>query len=187
MFHFRRHTVLEQGSLIRGRAAFNSEKRMFKLISRFVNIAFELAFELKYYNDKDCQRPFYSFYKECAKDEIIHGNFKYFSLIGEGFIRYMRAIALVAHQCCMYKLHTCELLFGAMIHPFSFTDIHNSFASAFEKLNGRESADKAIFYEMDKLARIVSEYDDINTVNYEQSFITFLIYNYTKSLDFDIF
>ena len=185
MYHFRRHTVLEQGSLMKGRAIFNSKKRMLKLISGFVNIAFELAFELKYYNDKDRQRPFYSFLKEHIKDEIIHGDFRYCSIIGEGFIRYIRAIALVAHQCCMYKLHTCGLFEMTLFQIPCFPDIHNSFASAYEELNGRESADKAIFDEMDKLAGIVCEYDRIDTVNYEQSFITYLIYNYKEPL-FDI-
>ena len=185
MSHFRRHTVLEQGSLIRGRAAFNSEKRMLKLISGFVNIAFELAFELKYYNDKDRQRPFYSSLKEYTKDEIIHGNFSCCLHVGEGFIRYIRAIALVAHQCCMYKLHRCALFAMTLYHIPCFPDIHNSFASAYEELNEVERADKAIFDEMDKLVGIVCEYDRIDTVNYEQSFITYLIYNYKEPL-FDI-
>lgn len=156
LVYFRRNRVLEQGSLMTGRAIFNSEKRMLKLISGFVNVVFELVFELEYYRNKNFQRPFYSRFKEYTKEEIIYGKFSYCSIIGEGFIRYMRAIALVAHQCCMYKLHTCELLFGAMIHPFSFTDIHNSFASAFEKVNEREWTDEDIIDEMDKLARIVS-------------------------------
>ena len=106
MVHFRRHRVLEQGSLMKGRATFNSEKRMLKLISGLVNVAFELAFELQYYNDKDRQRPFYSHLKEHIKDEIIHGDFR---SARKEFIRYIRAIALVAHQCCMYKLKTCGL------------------------------------------------------------------------------
>ena len=159
---------------------------MLKLISRLVDIAFELAFELEYYRNKNFQRPFYSHLKEYIKEEIMHGNFSYWLREAKGFIRYMHAIALVVHQCCMYKLHTCEL-FRTVIYPFSFPDVYNSFVSSFEKLNERESADKAILDEMHKLATIVSEYDDINTVNYAQSFITFLIYNYTKSLDFDIF
>lgn len=175
MVHFRRHTVLEQGSLMKGRATFNSEKRMLKLISRFVNIVFELAFELEYYRNKNFQRPFYSCLKEYAKDEIMHGNFNVCLRVGEGFIRYMRAIALVVHQCCMYKLHTCEL-FKTVIYPFSFPDKYNSFVSAFEKVNEIEMADKEIIDEMDKLATIVSEYGYMNTVNYAQSFITFLIY-----------
>lgn len=56
----------------------------------------------------------------------------------------------------------------------------NSFVSAFEKVNEREWADKEIFDEMGKLVRIVSKYDYIDTVNYKESFITFLIYNYRK-------
>ena len=180
--HFRRHRVLEQGYSMNN---FNSEKRMLKLISRFVNIVFELAFELEYYRNKNFQRPFYSCLKEYAKDEIMHGNFNVCLRVGEGFIRYMRAIALVVHQCCMYKLHTCEL-FKTVIYPFSFPDKYNSFVSAFEKVNEIEMADKEIIDEMDKLATIVSEYGYMNTVNYAQSFITFLIYNYTEaSIFFD--
>lgn len=199
--HFRRHRVLEQGSLMKGRATFNSEKRMLKLISRFVNIVFELAFEIEYYRNKTCLRPFDSRFKEYVKEEIMHGDFSYCSLMREGFIRYMRAIALVVHQRYMYKLYTCNSFASMLRSPYyfdiydsnssfaraCFPDIYNSFVSAFEKVYQTEMADKAIFDEMDKLVRIVSEYDDINTVNYEQSFITFLIYNYTKSLDFDIF
>ena len=183
MLHFRRHTVLEQGSLMKGRAIFNSEKRMLKLISGFVNIAFELIFELEYYRNKNFKRPFYSHLKEHVKEEIIHGDFGYCSLAGEELIRFIRAIALVAHQCCMYKLHISELD-GMILEPSSFPDRHNSFASAFEKLNEVEEADEAIIDQMGKLVRIVSEYDYIKTVNYEESFITFLIYNYREFLFF---
>ncbi|MGP1507050.1 MAG: hypothetical protein ACTTIM_06345 [Campylobacter sp.] len=187
MVHFRRHTVLEQGSLMKGRATFNSEKRMLKLISRFVNIVFELAFELEYYRNKNFQRPFYSYLKEYAKEEIIHGDFSYCSLMGEGFIRYIRAIALVAYQCCMYNIETYKSVEMTLRSLPCFPDTHNSFASAFEKLNNLnevEEADEAIFDEMDKLARIVSEYHYIDTINYEQSFITFLIYNFTTLSNF---
>ena len=46
--------------------------------------------------------------------------------------------------------------------------------------------DKEIIDEMRKMVRIVSAYRD--TVDYEYSFITFLIYNYTKkSSIFDVF
>ncbi len=179
--NFRRHTVLKQGSLINGQAIFNRQKRMLKLISGLVNVAFELAFELQYYNDKDRQRPFHSHLKEHIKDEIIHGNFRF---AGKEFIRYIRAIALVAHQCCMYKLHRCELDV-MLIYPICFPDIYDSFASAYEELNEVERADKAIFDQMDTLVGIVCEYDRIDTVNYEQSFITYLIYNYKEPL-FDI-
>lgn len=185
MVHFRRHTVLEQGSLMKGRAIFNSEKRMLKLISGFVNIAFELVFELEYYRNKNFKRPFYSHLKEHVKEDIIHGDFGYCLLAGGELTRYIRAIALVAHQCCMYKLHISELD-GMILEPSSFPDRHNSFASAFEKLNEVEEADKAIIDEMDKLARIVSEYHYIDTINYEQSFIAFLIYNFTTLSNFVI-
>jgi hypothetical protein len=194
MVHFRRHRVLEQGSLMKGRAIFNSEKRMLKLISGFVNIVFELIFELEYYRNKNFQRPFYSHLKEYTKEEIIYGNFSYCLIVGEGFIRYMRAIALVVHQCCMYKLHTCNSFASVLQSPphyffdiynssfasACFLDMCNSFVSAFEKVNEREWADKEIFDEMGKLVRIVSKYDYIDTVNYKESFITFLIYNYRK-------
>lgn len=176
--NFRRHTVLKQGSLINRQAIFNRQKRMLKLISGLVNVAFELAFELQYYNDKDRQRPFHSHLKEHIKDEIIHGNFRF---AGKEFIRYIRAIALVAHQCYMYKLKTCVLDIMLEYHISCFPDIYDSFASAYEVLNEVEEADKAIIDQMGKLMRIVSEYDYIKTVNYEESFITFLIYNYTES------
>ncbi|MGP1528631.1 MAG: hypothetical protein ACTTIV_07305 [Campylobacter sp.] len=176
--NFRRHTVLKQGSLINRQAIFNRQKRMLKLISGLVNVAFELAFELQYYNDKDRQRPFHSHLKEHIKDEIIHGNFRF---AGKEFIRYIRAIALVAHQCYMYKLKTCGLDIMLEYHISCFPDIYDSFASAYEVLNEVEEADKAIIDQMGKLMRIVSEYDYIKTVNYEESFITFLIYNYTES------
>lgn len=153
---------------------------MLKLISRFVNIAFELAFELEYYRNKNFQRPFDSHFKEYVKEEIIHGDFSYCSLMREGFIRYIRAISLVVHQCYMYKLYTCNLFASLLRSPRYFDMYDISFVSAFEKLNERESADKAILDEMYKLATIVSEYDNINTVNYEESFITFLIYNYRE-------
>ena len=65
-----------------------------------------------------------------------------------------------------------------IFHPF-FPDTDDSFASTYEVLNEIEEADKAILDEMYKLARIV-DYIDIDTINYEQSFITFLIYNYGK-------
>lgn len=150
---------------------------MLKLISGLVNIAFELAFELQYYNDKDRQRPFHSHLKEHIKDEIIHGDFR---SARKEFIRYIRAIALVAHQCYMYKLKTCGLdIMLKYSIPF-FPDTYDSFASTYEVLNEVEMADKAILDEMYKLVRIVSEYDYIKTVHYEESFITFLIYNYRK-------
>lgn len=189
--HFRRHRVLEQGYSMNN---FNSKKRMLKLISGFVNIAFELAFEIEYYRNKTCLRPFDSRFKEYVKEEIMHGDFSYCSLMREGFIRYMRAIALVVHQCCMYKLHTCNSFASVLQSPphyffdiynssfasACFLDMCNSFVSAFEKVNEREWADKEIFDEMGKLVRIVSKYDYIDTVNYKESFITFLIYNYRK-------
>lgn len=140
---------------MKGRATFNSEKRMLKLISGFVNIAFELVSELEYYRNKNFKRPFYSHLKEHVKEEIIHSDFGYCSLAGEELIRFIRAIALVAHQCCMYKLHISELD-GMILEPSSFPDRHNSFASAFEKVNEREWTDEDIIDEMDKLARIVS-------------------------------
>lgn len=177
LVHFRRHRVLEQGSLMKGRAIFNSEKRMLKLISRLVNVVFELAFELEHSRNKNFKRPFYSCLKEYAKDEIMHGNFNVCLRVGGGLIRYIRAIALVAHQCCMYKLYKCQL--DEFYPSSSFTDIHDSFASAYEELNEFEEADEAIIDQMGKLVRIVSEYDYIKTVNYEESFITFMIYNYT--------
>lgn len=117
--------------------------------------------------------------------KISYGDFGYCLLAGGELTRYIRAIALVAHQCCMYKLHISELD-GMILEPSSFPDRHNSFASAFEKLNEVEEADKAIIDEMDKLARIVSEYHYIDTINYEQSFITFLIYNFTTLSNFVI-
>ena len=84
----------------------------------------------------------------------------------------------------MYKLHRCELDV-MLIYPICFPDIYDSFASAYEELNEVERADKAIFDQMDTLVGIVCEYDRIDTVNYEQSFITYLIYNYKEPL-FDI-
>lgn len=186
VLHVRGHTALAQGWLIKGRSTFNSEKRMLKLISGLVNITFELVFELQYYNNKDCQRRFCSSYKEYAKEEIIHGHFSYSWYSNGGLIMYIRAIALVAHQCCMYKLHTCQL--GEMIfYPYMFSyKSHYSFASAYEVLNEVERADEEIIDQMAKLVRIVSEYDYIDTVNYEESFITFLIYNYRESVNFFI-
>ena len=183
VLHVRGHTALAQGWLTKGRATFNSEKRMLKLISGLVNIVFELVFELQYYNNKDCQRPLYPYLKEYAKEEIIYGDFSHCSFAGKELIKYIRAIALVAHQCCMYKLYKCQL--DAFYPSFCVVDIHNSFASAYEELNEVERPDKAIIDEMDKLVRIVSEYDRIDTVNYKQSFITYLIYNYKEPL-FDI-
>ncbi len=163
---------------------------MLKLISRLVDIACELAFELEYYfkleyyNNKDCRRRFLSYHKEYAKGEIIHGHFIY-SLFSTGcLIKYIRAIALVAHQCCMYKLHRCEL--DGPRHFRLHNNFPNSFASRFENLYQVEEADEAIIDKMDKLARIVSEYYYIDTINYEQSFITFLIYNFTTLSNFVI-
>lgn len=184
MVYFRRHTVLEQGWLTKGRSTFNSEKRMLKLISGLVNIVFELVFELQYYRNKNYQRPLYPYLKEYAKEEIIYGDFSHCSFAGEKFIRYIRAIALVAHQCYMYKLHISELD-EMILEPFSFPDIHNSFASAYEEINEFEETDKEIIDEMDKLVRIVFEYCHIDTINYQQSFITYLIYNYKEPL-FDV-
>lgn len=179
--------MLKQGSLINRQAIFNRKKRMLKLISGLVNIVFELAFELEHSRNKNLQRPFYPLLKEYAKDEIIHGSFNACLRIGGGLVRYIRAIALVAHQCCMYKLKTCELDIMLEYPIPCFPDIYDSFASAYEVLNEVEEADKAIIDQIDTLVRIVSEYGYMDTVNYAQSFITFLIYNYTKSLDFDIF
>ena len=80
---------------------------------------------------------------------------------------------------------------GMTLDPSSFSNIHNSLASTFETLYAFRwdyywLVDKEIIDEMRKMVRIVSAYRD--TVDYEYSFITFLIYNYTKkSSIFDVF